>query len=267
MNTTVSPFLKWAGGKRWLADQYLSILPSSFNRYIEPFLGSGAIFFSLQPQKALLSDINKDLIDTYIAIKSDWTQVVHKLKEHHKNHSRDYYYKVRYSKPRTIYYRAARFIYLNRTCWNGLYRVNQKGEFNVPIGTKKNVIMESDDFLQVSKLLESVKLENKDFEPIIEEAGRGDLLFIDPPYTVKHNENGFIKYNEKLFHWDDQVRLSNCLKRAKKRGAFIILTNAYHKSIIELYRDHFNLMVAERHSIIASDPSKRKKCKELIIRN
>lgn len=263
---TVKPFLKWAGGKRWFVSKYLTFFPSVYNRYIEPFLGSGAIFFALRPQTSILADINRDLIDTYRAIKLDWKSVLTILRVHHKNHDVKYYYKIRRSNPRTIFSRAARFIYLNRTCWNGLYRVNLKGEFNVPIGTKTEVIMVTDGFPEVSQLLQNARLMHSDFETVINRAGRGDLLFVDPPYTVKHSDNGFIKYNEELFRWDHQVRLSKCLKRAKDRGARIVLTNAYHKSIKELYKDSFELIPVKRCSIIAADSSKRKECDELIIR-
>lgn len=263
----IKPFLKWAGGKRWLVAQHLSIFPSSYNRYIEPFLGSGAVFFSLRPKKAILSDTNKDLINTYSAIKADWRKVLSTLKKHHKNHCKEYYYQIRSSKPKPESSQAARLIYLNRTCWNGLYRVNLKGEFNVPIGTKTDVIMETDDFAKVSELLKNAILVNSDFEYVVNQANAGDLLFIDPPYTVRHYQNGFIKYNEKLFSWNDQERLSECLKRAKKRGASIVLTNASHRSIRKLYEDSFILETVKRSSIIAADPSNRKQSKELIIRN
>lgn len=264
--TDISPFLKWAGGKRWLVSKYLSFFPSTYNRYIEPFLGSGAVFFSLRPKRAILSDINKELVETYLAIRTDWNRVVKELKIHHQNHSKRYYYKMRDSKPRSIYTGAARFIYLNRTCWNGLYRVNLKGEFNVPIGTKTDVLMDSDNFAEISSLLQNASLNNADFEDIIDKAKDGDLLFVDPPYTVKHNENAFIKYNEKLFGWLDQVRLSLSLRRAKQRGVKIILTNACNDSIKELYNVHFEILTVKRCSIIAADSSRRKRCEELIIR-
>ena len=152
-NTVVLPFLKWAGGKRWLTHHRdLGIFPDKYETYIEPFVGSGAIFFHLRPQKAILSDINKLLIDTYQAIKDDWRLVRKYLKQHHEKHSKRYYYKMREAKLLSRYQKAARFIYLNRTCWNGLYRVNTDGKFNVPIGTKSNVILDSDDFFSVSWL-------------------------------------------------------------------------------------------------------------------
>lgn len=263
----LEPFLKWAGGKRWLTSNCRDVFPSSYRRYVEPFLGSGAVFFSLAPREAILSDINGDLIDTYQAIKIDWQRVYSLLKEHHNYHSRDYYYKIRLSRPRSLFARSARFIYLNRTCWNGLYRVNLKGQFNVPIGSKTRVIMENDDFKEVSKRLQNVHILKSDFEPVIDSTNRDDLLFVDPPYTVKHSDNGFIKYNEQLFSWDDQIRLSECLKRASSRGVRIVLTNAPHASIYQLYTVGFKCSKAVRNSVIAAASSKRKKCEELIITN
>jgi len=139
--TTFVPFLKWAGGKRWLVDKHFDLLNVEFDRFIEPFLGSGAVFFRLAPEKAILCDKNSQLIDTYRAIQEDWQQVEKYIKSHHTNHNKEYYYHIRSKNFTTLVEKAAQFIYLNRTCWNGLYRVNLKGQFNVPIGTKKNVVL------------------------------------------------------------------------------------------------------------------------------
>lgn len=262
-----TPFLKWAGGKRWLAESHLNIFPNSYKNYFEPFLGSGAVFFALQPQKAFLSDLNSELIDTYTAIKENWSKVLERLEQHHKKHSKNYYYSVRNSKPRTLHTRAARFIYLNRTCWNGLYRVNLRGEFNVPIGTKQHAILPTDDFALLSENLKNASLRKGDFEATIDLAHDGDLVFVDPPYTVKHNLNGFIKYNEKIFSWEDQIRLSECLKRASNRGCKIIATNAYHPAVKELYEDDFNISALDRHSVIAASSAYRGRYEELLITN
>lgn len=264
-NGKILPFLKWAGGKRWLAARYDHIFPSSYNRYIEPFLGGGAVFFKLQPKNAILSDSNKELIETYIALKKDWKKVLLKLKEHQKNHSRDYYYKIRKSNPRSLFSKASRFIYLNRTCWNGLYRVNLNGTFNVPIGTKTKVLTPEDNFEEISCLLRGARLKHSDFEPIIDIAEDGDLVFADPPYSAKNNDNGFIKYNDKLFSWEDQLRLKDSLLRAKKRGAKFLLTNSAHNSVYELFIMDFDVEYITRYSRIAGDPSKRMPCKELLI--
>lgn len=261
----MDPFLKWAGGKRWLINNHSNIFPIDYNRYFEPFLGSGAVFFHLKPRKAILSDLNKELILTYKALKNNWRLVYKHLCEHHKNHSKEYYYKIRDYRAHGKYAEAARFIYLNRTCWNGLYRVNLKGKFNVPIGTKQKVILTKDNFKIISELLKDVTLLYEDFEYVINKAQKDDLIFIDPPYTVSHNKNAFIKYNEKLFSWEDQLRLHKALEKARMKGVKVIATNAYHDSLIELYKTNFNIIPIERFSIIASKLSARKTYEELLI--
>jgi len=263
----ILPFLKWAGGKRWLADSYTHALPQAFTGYCEPFLGSGAIFFSIRPDNAVLSDINEELIECYSALRDDWRSVERHLARHQKHHCKDHYYRVRSSLPRTVSARAARFIYLNRTCWNGLYRVNLRGEFNVPIGTKHNVLLDTDQFELLANLLKSTTLAVSDFETVIDQAKAGTLVFADPPYTVRHNLNGFVKYNEKIFHWDDQIRLCDCLVRASNRGCLICLTNANHPSIEALYKDDFDLTVLSRNSVIAASSRNRGKYEELLITN
>ncbi len=264
-NDVVVPFLKWAGGKRWLVSLHPQLLRLPFSRYIEPFLGSGAVFFHLAPAKAILADRNKELIETYQAIKDDWKSVKRELAKHHRNHSKRYYYAVRQSRPRCLHTKAAQFIYLNRTCWNGLYRVNLSGEFNVPIGTKTAVVLDTDDFASVAALLKNADLQASDFESVINLATTGDLLFIDPPYTVKHNLNGFIKYNETLFTWKDQIRLRDSVVAAQERGATVVLTNAYHKSVRQLYKGIGTHHRLDRHSVLAADPVKRKICDELLV--
>ena len=261
----VSPFLKWAGGKRWFVHRYSHLFPTKFNRYIEPFLGGGAIFFHLAPKKAILGDSNPELISTYSALKQNW-QLVHRyLREHHRNHSSSYYYQLRKKELRSEFSRAAQFIYLNRTCWNGLYRVNRQGLFNVPIGTKTSVIFEDDRFDEVSNLLQQASLIPGDFEDLIDKAREGDFVFVDPPYTVRHNHNAFIKYNEKLFSWFDQERLFYALKRARNRGAMILGTNAYHQSVRDLYEGNFETMCVTRNSPISSKAATRCNFEELVI--
>lgn len=258
------PFLKWAGGKRWLVKNHSELFPNSYNRYFEPFLGSGAVFFHLKPKNAVLSDANPRLIETYQAIKENHKLIERYLLAHQNQHSKDYYYNIRAMKLRSKFTRAAQFIYLNRTCWNGLYRENKKGEFNVPIGTKSNVLLTSDNFENTAKMLERAELLPSDFEDIIDRSSDGDLIFVDPPYTVAHNCNGFIKYNQSIFTWDDQVRLSSTLNAASDRGAHIIMTNADHPSIRNLYKQA-NIEVKSRSSIIGGRNSKRGKTSELFI--
>jgi DNA adenine methylase len=262
------PFLKWAGGKRWLTYSTDDLLPerNTFDRYFEPFLGGGAVFFFLHPERGILSDINPDLINTYQMIRDDWKELNKILKRYQRLHSDDFYYKMRSLSVEDPILKAARFIYLNRTCWNGLYRVNLKGEFNVPIGTKDKVVLETDNFEELSERLSGFKLKVSDFEVVIDKAEEGDFLFVDPPYTVKHNLNGFIKYNENLFSWADQVRLRDAVVRAVRRGVTVLVLNADHASIRTLYKGVGQMRSLSRASIIAGDPAARGNYTELAIK-
>lgn len=259
------PFLKWAGGKRWLAAQHKNLFPAEYDRYVEPFLGSGAVYFHLRPDLALISDANLQLINTYKEIRKNWRKIEQVLKRHHANHSEAYYYEERARKHRSPHESAAQFIYLNRTCWNGLYRVNLRGEFNVPIGTKTAVTLETDDFEGIASQLRGAELAHSDFERTIDNAKKGDFLFVDPPYITRHNFNGFVKYNDKIFSWDDQVRLANAVKRAKKRGAKILITNADHKSVRDLYRSLGSMFSITRNSVLAADSNNRGETTELAV--
>ena len=259
------PFLKWAGGKRWLTGK-TAFLPTSIQgRYIEPFLGSGAVFFRLRPARALLSDVNAALIEVYQAIQADHERVIDYLRVHAAKHNEDYYYQVRQMTCRNEFSRAAQFIYLNRTCWNGLYRVNRQGVFNVPIGTKTKVMLDDDDFADIARALRNSEVVVADFEQQINRAVAGDFIFADPPYTVRHKHNGFIKYNENLFKWEDQVRLRDALLRAKSRGARILLTNADHESVRSLYQSDFALTELSRYSAISGASKSRGSYSELLI--
>jgi DNA adenine methylase len=261
----IRPFLKWAGGKRWLLRLRPDLFANRFNRYIEPFLGSGAVFFYLSPPVAMLGDKNSELIDAFRAIQQNWKHVARGLKRHHRLHSVDHYYRMRLTRPRSSAARAARLIYLNKTCWNGLYRVNKRGWFNVPIGTKSNVFSDGDDFEAYATLLSNATLHACDFQELLDQAGAGDFVFVDPPYTVRHNNNGFVKYNEILFSWADQVRLSDAVRRAAKRGAKLVVTNAAHKSLIKLYSDFAEISYIRRHSVIAADSAFRGPLAEAIL--
>jgi DNA adenine methylase len=263
----ITPFLKWPGGKRWFVASHADLLPTTFKRYVEPFLGGGSVFFHLRPMESLLSDVNAELIGTYQAIRDSYLILEKLLAAHQTKHGHDYYYTVRESRPRVEASKAARLIYLNRTCFNGIYRVNLDGRFNVPKGTKSSVLLEKDDFEGAAALLKTADLRVSDFEPVIDDAGAGDLVFADPPYTVRHNVNGFVKYNEHLFSWDDQIRLANALTRARARGAKIVSTNANHDSIRRLYRDRgFSLTAISRYSSISAKATNRKQFEELVIR-
>lgn len=261
----LKPFLKWAGGKRWIVDRTEFTLPSFTGRYIEPFLGGGAVYFDLLPQRAILSDVNPWLIETYEAIKEEWPSVLALLKQHQELHSKEYYYQQRDAECSEKISRAAKFLYLNRTCWNGLYRENLRGKFNVPIGTKTRIIFEEEDFESISKSLAGAEITCCDFEVTIDQASDGDLLFVDPPYTTAHNMNGFVKYNQKMFSWDDQIRLRNSLVRAAKRGCRIVSTNAWHQSIYELYNDYARIVEVPRTSVISGSSRGRKITSESLI--
>lgn len=264
------PFLKWAGGKRWFVCNWSHILPPRYGTYIEPFLGAGSVYFYLRPKNALLGDINAALVNTYRAIRDDWRALERSLKYHQRRHLEDadaHYYKVRERVPSEAYQQASRLIYLNRACFNGIYRVNSQGVFNVPRGNKIKIITESDDFEATSAILRGADLFAGDFEPLVDRAGEGDLVFCDPPYTVRHNYNGFRKYNEVLFSWDDQERLAAALHRAADRGAKIICTNANHRSVRHLYRaSQFELLAVSRYSRISAENSSRRYFEELIVR-
>ncbi len=259
------PFLKWAGGKRWLTHRIGSIVPSNYETYFEPFLGSAALFFALRPASAILGDLNSDLISTYVEVRENPIEVWDYLTLYQLQHSDEHYYAIRDSLLSDPAELAARFIYLNRTCWNGLYRVNRQGHFNVPRGSKSVALYDYEDPLQFCANLKSAQLICSDFEMIVDCAGRNDLIFADPPYTVKHNYNGFLKYNESLFSWEDQERLAKALLRALRRGAFVVVSNADHKSIRDLYRRNFKLIPVKRASVLAASPEFRSPTSELLI--
>lgn len=260
------PFLKWAGGKRWFAERCMHLIPETFERYIEPFLGSGAMFFSLQPKQAILSDLNDDLINCYRAVRDAPISIAEMLAAYHADHSEDHYYRVRADKPVEPIKQAAWFIYLNRTCWNGLYRVNRKNEFNVPIGTKTAVVLDSDDFEASSRTLHRAELYSLDFEQTLARADAGDFVFVDPPYTVKHNLNGFVKYNDKIFSWADQICLRDAVVQATVRGASVLVTNANHASIREIYDGVGCMEVVRRASVLAANSLHRVPIDELVVR-
>lgn len=175
---------------------------------------------------------------------------------------------MRSQQPTDLIEIAARLIYLNRTCFNGIYRVNKKGEFNVPKGSKDAVVLETDNFLETARALRNAELISGDFSLAVTRARRDDLVFADPPYTIQHNNNGFIKYNEKIFSWEDQVRLAKSLQAAARRGAMVVATNANHASLRDLYSDlGFQCTTTSRFSAISGTGSDRGQYEELIITN
>jgi DNA adenine methylase len=259
------PFIKWAGGKRWLTDHALLDRPVFSGKYIEPFLGGAAMFFHIRPQSSILSDLNSRLIQTYQAIRENPLHVQDILREHHGQHCKDYYYEIRDARYADLPNRAAQFLYLNRTCWNGLYRENLAGKFNVPIGTKSLVFDPDEDFEAISAQLQNADISCCDFEATIDNAEDGDFVFCDPPYTTAHNMNGFVKYNQHIFSWDDQVRLRDAAIRAMERGATVVVTNADHPSLHVLYGDAEKIDVVERASVISGISKGRRMTTEILV--
>jgi len=259
------PFLKWAGGKRWFVDLYSNLLPTNFNKYHEPFLGGGSVFFHLTPTSAVLSDLNADLINTYTAIKSDFSKVERRLMFHNRKHTKEHYYKVRAGIEGSAYSKAGDFIYLNRTCWNGLYRVNRQGKFNVPIGDRASILRTDDDFNSISNSLSDVELKVSCFSEALKSVGENDFCFIDPPYTVKHNTNGFIRYNETIFSWENQIALRDAVIGIKNMGGKALILNANHDSIVNLYKGVGRIIPLQRKTMLAASSMHRGVIEEVAI--
>jgi DNA adenine methylase len=231
--------------------------PETYSRYFEPFLGGGAVFFSLRPRRGILSDVNPELMNFYEVLRDEPDKMRRAMVQHQGKHGTDHYYAVRESEPKGAVKRAARFLYLNRACFNGIYRVNRGGRFNVPKGSRQNVLFESDDYAGAARALKRMKLLCGDFEAVVDQAREGDFIFVDPPYTVKHNSNGFLRYNERIFSWQDQLRLRNALLRAATRGCSITVTNADHESVRALYRSISQYRRLPRPSMIAGQADMR----------
>jgi len=260
-----TPLLKWPGGKRSLLNEIIPLLPKTFGRYYEPFVGGGALFFALRPRVAVLSDNNSDLINCYIQVRDRPDQVISLLTKL-KNTEQDYY-KIRDRIPTQDVAKAARFIYLTTLSFNGIYRLNLRGEFNVPYGYKKHLKpCDPTKIQEASRTLSTTELLCADFEVSVASAKKGDLIYLDPPYTVAHGNNGFIKYNSKIFSWGDQERLSSLAKDLVNRGCRVIVSNADHPSILKLYND-FTLRRIKRSSVIAASPDFRRQITECIFYN
>jgi len=262
------PFLRWAGGKRWLIKDISRFLPSdNFGAYHEPFLGGGAVFFYLKPVgEVFLSDLNSDLIETYVAVQNNVEEVIRELLKF--ENSKESYYQVRSSHCISEPYKmAARFIFLNQTSFNGIYRVNLKGEYNVPYGYRHNYTFDIENLRRVSLAIKNVKFKAQDFYDITTKVKKGDLVFLDPPYTVAHNHNGFIEYNKKIFSLQDQIRLSDTIQAIKKKGAYYILTNAAHQKIREIFSNGDTFVELTRASLIGGKNATRGKYEELILTN
>lgn len=264
----IPAFLRWAGGKRWLLPQMPIVLGGlSVRNYYEPFLGGGSVFLGIRVKgKAFLSDLNAELIETYIGVRDEPARVAKALATH--KNELAHYYKVRDELPADPTQRAARFIYLNHTSFNGIYRVSLAGRYNVPFGNRESPNYPTQEHLEaVSERLQGVSLTAMDFEKAIATSGRGDLVFLDPPYTVAHDNNGFIKYNQKLFSFADQQRLCNSIAALRDRGAYYILTNAAHQSISDLFDFGDRRLTLTRRNSIGGRKAARGSANEYLFTN
>lgn len=270
------PFVKWAGGKRSIIDKLISLSPEKYNTYYEPFVGGGAMLYELQPKKAVINDYNSELMNVYECIKDEnkFANMCSELNRHETNHSEEYYYKIRdldkdkkkFNKL-ADYKRAARTIYLNKACFNGLYRVNSKNEFNVPSGKKTKVNTYDGPNLGIIHCLLNffdIKLLSTDFAESVKNAKKGDFIYFDPPYDS--DTTTFNSYTENGFGKEEQKRLAEVFKELDKRGCFVMLSN-YNTSLIkELYEGYnFNYVEAQRN--IGASAKNRGKVEEVIITN
>ncbi|WP_414752397.1 DNA adenine methylase [Anabaena sp. CCY 9910] len=266
--TCPRPFLKWAGGKSRLIPQYLSHLPKNYRTYHEPFLGGGALFFYLQPSKSILTDINSELITTYRCVRDRIEELISLLKEHKSQHNRDYYYSVRGKTVDNELEQAARFIYLNKTCYNGLYRVNSQGRFNVPLGKYHNPNICQEDLLRAaSNVLATSEIKQADFTEVLNYAtGSEDFVFFDPPYYPISSTSYFTGYSKNSFGEKDQLILRNTCVELASRGVKVVVCNSDSEFIKNIYQEiGFNIYFIEAKRSINSNIKKRGLVKELLI--
>lgn len=260
----VRPFLRWAGSKRRILKQLIPFIPDQFGKYYEPFLGGGSMFFFLCPPRSEISDVSRSLIEIYRAVRKSPEEILEFLRP--LRPSRAAFNKVKSFAPQSGHELAGSFIFLNRSCWNGLYRVNSDGIFNVPYGwPKTNFLIDENNFRKCAKQLRrrSVTLRCQDFEEIGGRVKEGDFVFFDPPYVTSHNMNGFVDWNERLFSWKDQVRLAALTRRLIAARVNVLVTNADHEDVRDLYQGlYYNQL--RRHSTLAADKSRRVKTSEAI---
>lgn len=265
------PFLKWAGGKSQLIPQYVPYFPQDFATYYEPFLGGGAVFFYLYGKSTkkfpgVLTDINSELVNVYCCVRDRVEELIELLAQHQKNHSQEYYYRMRSCVTGTPVEMAARLIYLNKTCFNGLYRENSKGEFNVPMGRYKNPTICNAELLRVvSASLQSVEIEVRPFEAVLDFAKTAeDFVYFDPPYHPLSNTSNFTGYSRYSFNEQDQIRLRDTFAEIAQRGVKVMLSNSDCPFIRELYKD-FRIHEILAARAINSKAEKRGKITELLV--
>jgi DNA adenine methylase len=266
-----SPFLKWAGGKTQLLSTFDQFLPDKFNRYFEPFVGGGAVFFHMAGREdglpAHISDLNDELINCYSVVRDNVEQLIKALKKH-RNES-DYYYQVRAMDTTRMgaVQRAARLIYLNKTCFNGLYRVNRRGEFNVPFGSYKNPrTCDEDNLHAVSAALRNTQLHHQHFVDALKGAKKGDFVYLDPPYQPLSATSNFTSYTSKCFGEADQKKLASVVAALHKRGCYVMLSNSDNEFVRELYKD-FRQETVYANRAINCRADRRGRISELLILN
>ena len=266
------PFLKWAGGKRQLIPQMKNYFPKSFNKYIEPFVGGGAIFFYMLPEKAILIDINEELINCFKVIKHKVEELIDLLKNH--KNEKEYYYQIRNLDRNPEVYKklsdaekASRTIYLNRCCYNGLYRVNSKGQFNVPFGRYKNPNFCDEKNLEaVSSALKNVNVLRGSFEVCLDYAEKDDFIYFDPPYQPISQTSSFTSYTKENFGIESQRKLFSVFKSLDNRGCKLLLSNSYNNFILDLFND-YQIILLNAKRAINSNATKRGIIKEVLVLN
>ncbi|AFZ15533.1 DNA adenine methylase (plasmid) [Crinalium epipsammum PCC 9333] len=278
VNKQLKPFLKWAGGKRQLIPALVSsYLPKkydiNYNSYYEPFVGGGALLFSLQPKKAVINDINTELINCYKVIRDSVDELIDDLKRH--ENEKNYFYAIREwdrnkdYKHKNLVQRASRIVFLNKTCYNGLFRVNSQGQFNVPFGRYKNPnILDIETLKAVNRYLNQNQIEilNVDFQEAVKDAKEGDFLYFDPPYDPISDSADFTSYDSSGFGKEEQIRLKKTFDDLSSRGCNVLLSNAYTNFILELYSNYNQTKISAIRAI-NSNSSKRGKVDEILIKN
>lgn len=275
-NRLVSPVVKWVGGKRQIIDQITKYVPPTFSTYYEPFLGGGAVLFELQPGKAVINDINSELINLYQVIKDDVEELIADLKQHKRNNGEEYFYEIReWDRDQDKYNRltpvqkASRIIYLNKTCYNGLFRVNKAGEFNTPFGSYKNPNIANEITLRaVSNYFNQARIRFlcTDFEEALKGARKGDFVYIDPPYHPVSYTASFTGYDKGGFDQDEQLRLKETCDRLNRKGIKFLLSNSATPFIKNLYQD-YRIEVIQAKRAVNSKADQRGEIDEVLVMN